>query len=328
MSASISAFILTFSTLCGSRVVSGVLSPPTNVSLTSYNMNLVLRWDPPDQPASGLLYTTEYSVSILGYNVGCVNISTLECDLTNLKDSISEYGKYTGRVRVQLGTESSAWVESNQIALDRDTVIGAPDVSLFSNGATIEASIKDPVFRISSLRDVYNLATYNITYWKDGQKKKNRSISNVQQNRVVLSDLDPWTTYCVQVQISTEKHPNPNPTHSVPSAVVCESTTIEEEAPWVAAVVTFVVMAMAVAVVVVAVVYRKRISHFLCPKDALPEHFKEYLLAHPNYLDMRNSHPPKEIFDPVSIIADGSILEEGLPLEAAGTSCSQQPDTT
>lgn len=42
-----------------------------------------------------------------------------------------------------------------------------------------------------------------------------------------------------------------------------------------AAVVTFVVMAMAVALVVVAVVYRKSISHFLCPKDALPQHFKE-----------------------------------------------------
>ncbi|XP_078119142.1 interleukin-10 receptor subunit beta-like isoform X2 [Sander vitreus] len=262
----------------------------------------------------------------MGYKVVCVNISTLECDLTDLK--LFQYGRYTGRVRVQLGTESSAWVESNQIALDRDTIIGAPNVSLFSNGATIEVSIKDPVFRISSFRGVYNLATYNITYWKDGQKEKNQSISNMLQNRVVLINLDPWTKYCVQVQISTERHPNPKPNHTVPSAVVCESTTIEEEAPWVAAMVTFVVMTMAVAVVVVAVVYRKRISHFLCPKDALPEHFKEYLLAHPNYLDMQNSYPPKEIFDPVSIIADGSTLEEGLHLEAAGTSCSQQPDTT
>lgn len=41
-------------------VVSGVLSGPTNVSLTSYNMDLVLRWDPPEGAPSGLLYTTEY----------------------------------------------------------------------------------------------------------------------------------------------------------------------------------------------------------------------------------------------------------------------------
>ncbi|XP_032385747.1 interleukin-10 receptor subunit beta [Etheostoma spectabile] len=327
MAAAVSAFILMFSTLWGSRVVSGVLSTPTNVRLTSHNLNLVLRWDPPDRPISDLLYTTEYNTSTQGYQVRCVNISTHECDLTNFKNSIFQYGKYTGRVRTQLGTDSSAWMESNQITLDRDSIIGAPNVSLFSNGATIEVSIKDPVFRISAFRSVYHLATYNITYWKAGQKEKAQSISNTLQNRVVLNDLAPWTKYCVQVQINTGRNPN----HSVPSAAVCESTTIEEEAPWVAAVVTFVVMAMAVAVVVVAVVYRKRISHFLCPKDALPQHFKEYLLAPPNssmYLDMRNSRPPKEVFDPVSIVADGSTLEEGLPLEAAGTSCSKQPDTT
>ncbi|KAA8578724.1 hypothetical protein FQN60_013990 [Etheostoma spectabile] len=39
----------------------------------------------------------------------------------------------------------------------------------------------DPVFRISAFRSVYHLATYNITYWKAGQKEK----------------------YCVQVQINT-----------------------------------------------------------------------------------------------------------------------------
>lgn len=42
-----------------------------------------------------------------------------------------------------------------------------------------------------------------------------------------------------------------------------------------AAVVTFVVMAVAVTVVVVTVVYWKKISVFLCPKDTLPQHFKE-----------------------------------------------------
>ncbi|XP_034741234.1 interleukin-10 receptor subunit beta-like [Etheostoma cragini] len=326
MAAKVSAFILTLSTLWGSRVVSGVLSTPTNVRLTSSNLNLVLRWDPPDPPVSGLLYTTEYSSPTQDYKVGCANISTLECDLTNFPNSIFRYGKYTGRVRAQLGTNSSAWMGSNQITMDRDSIIGAPNVSLFANGASIEVSIKDPVFRISELRSVYHLATYNITYWKAGQKEKAQSSSTLQ-NRVVLNDLAPWTKYCVQVQINTGRNPN----HSVPSAAVCESTDNEEEAPWVAAVVTFVVMATAVAVVAAAVVYRKRISNFLCPKDALPQHFKEYLLAPPNssmYLDMRNSRPPKEVFDPVSIVAGGGTLEEGLPLEASGTSCSKQPDTT
>lgn len=173
MSGSIRAFVLTFSTLCGSRVVSGVLSTPTNVHLTSYNLNLVLRWDSPEQPASSLIYTTEYKSTVTDYKVGCVNISMLECDFTMCPNtSIFEYGKYRGRVRAQLGTESSAWVDSNEITMDRDTVIGPPNVSLLSNGAVVEVSIKDPLFKISALRNVYNLATYNITYWKDGQKEK------------------------------------------------------------------------------------------------------------------------------------------------------------
>lgn len=326
MSAAVCALVLALSPLCVSTVVSGV-GTPTNVRLCSYNMNLVLSWDPPEQAASSLVYTTEYKSSVTDYRVGCVNISSLECDFSRLNISIFEYAKYTGRVRVEPMTDSSAWMESNQLTLDKDTIISYPSVSLLSNGAVIEVSITDPVFRISSLRNVYHLATYNITYWKDGQKDKTRSLSNIQQNRVVLSDLDTWTKYCVQVQIITERNLNP----SKPSTAVCESTTTEEKAPWVAAVVTFVVMAMAVAMAVVAVVYRRSISHFLCPKEVLPQHFKEYLLAPLNsstYLAIRDSHPPEEIFHQVSVITDGGTLEEVHPLEAAESSCSKQPDAT
>ncbi|XP_041806554.1 interleukin-10 receptor subunit beta-like [Chelmon rostratus] len=320
MSARVCALILTLSALCGSTAASGVLSSPTNVRLTSYNMNLVLRWDPPEGAAGGLVYTTEYKTPVTSYRVGCVNTSHLECDFTRLNISIIEYGIYTGRVQAQVGAKRSGWVESRHITLDKDTIIGSPNVSLFSNGATIDVSIKDPVFVVSELRNVYIFATYNITYWKDGQVEKAKSISNKQQSRVVLSELELWTKYCVQVQINTERNSKP----SEPSKIVCESTTSREEAPWVAAIVTFVIMAVAVALVVLAVVYRESISHFLCPKDALPQHFKEYLQAPPTsstYLAMQYSRPPKEIYHQISIVA-----EEGRPLEAGGMSCSKQPD--
>ncbi|XP_035507428.2 interleukin-10 receptor subunit beta [Scophthalmus maximus] len=328
MTAAITVLILTTSTLCGSTVVSGILSRPTNVNLTSYNMNLVLTWNPPKGAAGSLVYTTQYKTTVTAYTVGCVNITALECDLTRLSESaINENGKYTGRVLVQSGSEASAWVESNQINMDGDTIIGSPDVSLFSNGPTIEVSIKDPVFAISALRNIYIFATYNITYWKDSQKEKAKHISNIQQNRVVLNDLDPWTKYCVQVQINTERNSNP----SKPSGIVCENTTNEKESPWVAAMVTFVFMALAVALGVVAVVYRKSISNFFCPKDTLPQHFKEYLLAPPNstiYLAMQNSHPPEEIYHKVGIITDDRTLEEGGPLEEARATCSRQSNVT
>lgn len=44
------------------------------------------------------------------------------------------------------------------------------------------------------------------------------------------------------------------------------------------------------------------------------------------YLAMRESHPPEEIYHQVSIVADDRTVEEGGPLEAAGTSCSKQPE--
>ncbi|XP_060943949.1 interleukin-10 receptor subunit beta-like [Limanda limanda] len=329
MSAIIIAFLLTLST---PTVVLGILSRPTNVNLTSYNMNLVLSWNPSKGAANNLVYRTEYKTSVVtNYTTGCVNISTLECDFTRLSHpshpSITENGKYTGRVRAQLGSESSAWVESNHITLDKDTIIGSPNVSLVSNGAAIEVSIIDPVMVISTLRNVYIFATYKITYWKDSQKHKAKHISNIIQNRVVLNDLDPWTKYCVQVQIKTERNPNP----SKPSRIFCESTTNEQEPPWVAAILTFVFMAIAAALVVIVVVYRKSISHFLCPTDSLPQHFKEYLLAPPNsniYLVMQNSHPPEEIYHKVRIIEDDRTVEERGPLVVEMTASNKQSDVT
>lgn len=301
---------LSLSALYGLTGVLAVLNTPMNVHLISENMDLVLKWSPPEGTASDFVYTTEFKPSGNWgkYRDGCVNISTLECDLSKMM-VFSEYGTYRGRVHAQWGEERSAWAESNEITLDRDTVIGSPNVSLLSYDATIEVSIKDPVFRISTLRNVYPSATYNITYWKDGQEEKTKTISGLRQNRVVLSELDSWTKHCVQVQVNIEMNRKP----SLPSRIVCERTNKEKDAPWVAAVVTFLIMTLAVVLVVVSVVYRKRISHFLCPNDALPEHFKECVFGPPNspvYLAIQNSQPPEEVYHQVSIVAGDMTLEE------------------
>uniref|UniRef100_UPI0037E92B68 interleukin-10 receptor subunit beta-like isoform X2 n=1 Tax=Semicossyphus pulcher TaxID=241346 RepID=UPI0037E92B68 len=192
-------------------------------------------------------------------------------------------------------------------------LIGPPSVSLVSNGDNMEVSITDPEFSISSLKKAYTHPTYNITYWRDGQKEKAKSITRILQNRVVLDELDLWTNYCVKVQIHTERNLNP----SRASMTVCESTTKREEAPWVAAVVTFVVMVVAAAVVGVAVVHHRRISHFLCPKVSLPHYFED-LQAPPNsmYRAMQDSQTTEEICHPFSVIADNGAVEEERPLQA------------
>ncbi|XP_061143620.1 interferon alpha/beta receptor 1-like isoform X3 [Syngnathus typhle] len=286
----------------GTTVASAVLSPPRNVRLTSMNMNLVLRWDSPEGLTGDISYTTECNTSVRICHVGCVNISTLECDFSSLNTFLSVYGRYKARVRAQRGENHSSWVESKPITLESDSqkgrigllqlddipyrwcppaglgiaamtgnkhltatapiscfkdglggssfsreaqtslssatsllifffclaMIGSPNVSLISNGATIGISVKDPTFAISDLRSVYGTATYNITYWKDGQNEKAKHISSVLQNQIFLNDLDPGTKYCVQVQIIAESNTKP----SNPSSTVCESTTnVSEHLP-------------------------------------------------------------------------------------------------
>ncbi|XP_073330486.1 interleukin-10 receptor subunit beta-like [Pagrus major] len=321
MSAGVRVLILTLSTLHGPAAVSGALSGPTNVRWTSYNMNLVLRWDPPAGAASGLVYTPQYKSRFPSdFRAGCTNTSQLQCDFSSQPNlSMSVYGKFRGRVRALLGAESSDWVQSEEIFLERDTIIGPPNVSLTSTEDSIDVIITDPKFALSTLKDVYGSATvnYNLSYWKEGHEKEARSLSDIQQSRYVLDKLELWTSYCVQVQINAKMNPNP----SEPSRPVCERTTSTKQVPWVAAVVTFLAIAVVTAAVVVAVVYRQRISNLLCPKDTLPQRFKEAPKSS-MYMAMQDSHPPEEHYDPVSIIADVSAVEERRPLQETGTSCS------
>lgn len=280
-------------------------------------MDLVLRWDPPEGTTDVLTYTAAYRSSATGYKNVCTNTSALKCEFTS--SSITVHGSYTGRVRAHRGAENSSWVESNVIDMDRHTFIGPPSVTLHVIGTSLEVSIKDPVFKHSELRDTYTSATYNITYWKNSSNEEVKKILEMMQDRVVLSDLDPMSEYCVKVQIVTNLNARP----SEYSDVVCERTGDVDAAPWVAAVVAFVVMATVVALVVTLVVYWTQISKFLCPEVVLPPHFKESLLLN----DPNSIYPvllPSEHCDQVSIIADHRTEEE----EEEEGGCSTQPDTS
>ncbi|KAG7256091.1 hypothetical protein CRUP_027703, partial [Coryphaenoides rupestris] len=101
-----------------------------------------------------------------------MNQSVLYCDFTTLDLPITEYGTYIGRVRAQRGQESSVWVESRPLTLDVNTTIGPPSVTLVSNGVHMTINIRDPDFRVSTLRRIYNGVIYNITYWREGEEDK------------------------------------------------------------------------------------------------------------------------------------------------------------
>nr|CAD79446.1 cytokine receptor CRFB4 [Tetraodon nigroviridis] len=305
-------FIGTVLSLLGSAVTSAAVNAPTNVSLSSYNMDLVLRWDPPEGAAAGVRYTAGLlrGRSFRNFTEDhCVNVSSTWCDLH--PQTISPYGSYTGQVKALLGDQSSDWASSLPVTLDIDTVIGPPNVTLLSSGTTMDVSIRDPEFAVSKFKEVYNQVQYHLTYWEDGRRADN--VNNQSHSLVTLSGLKARTRYCVQVQVSTR-----NPRPSGVSRPVCERTGESDGAPWAVALLTFLLLAAILALGLVAACYRRSISHVLCPRDALPSHLKEYLLAPPtSAVKVWSYSQPEEVFHQVSV---------AIPQEDGGATGPTEPE--
>ncbi|XP_024655794.2 interferon alpha/beta receptor 1a [Maylandia zebra] len=290
--------------------------PPQNVITKTLNTNYTLSWDWPPGAAGthAVTFTTQYvpkhqlKRNTPNWITACNQTSHRSCDLTRFK--LLFIGDFMLRVRATVDGRHSEWAQKTFCPYE-EAFIGPPDVTLHVTGTSLEVSIKDPVFKHSELRETYTSATYHITYWKSSSKEEVKKILETRQDRVVLSDLDPMSEYCVQVQIIYNRNPRPGEY----SDVVCEHTGDVDAAPWVAAVVTFVVMATVVTLVVTLVVYWKQISKFLCPEVVLPPHFEEVCgLPPPSLLPFNPFiYPvslPSEHCDQVSIVADHRTEEE------------------
>ncbi|XP_041699612.1 interleukin-10 receptor subunit beta isoform X2 [Coregonus clupeaformis] len=298
-------------TLHGMTAVLAELPSPSNVRITSINMGLVLEWDSPQNHTENLTYRSEYKWGNDrgSYQAVCWNTTARSCDFTS---HLNKFGVYIFQVRVEREGETSHWVETEEFVMDEHTTLGPPSVTLVSSGADIEVSINDPVLRISEFKDVYNRVTYNITYWKEGQEEWAKPMKDIQLQKVVLA-LEPWTRYCFQVWVVTERFVK----HSQPSNITCESTSKGKDRPWVVALVTFVVMAVTVALLGLAFWRCYRVVSFLRPKAKLPGHFTVYLLDPPcsSVLALQNSPQPDEVYHEVTIMPVGTETEEReLPL--------------
>lgn len=284
----------------GITVVLSELPRPSNVRITSLNMELLLEWDGPLDSTSYMTYRAEFKSYVQPFKAVCRNTTALRCDFTS---ELKHFGVYTFRVRAELSGESSSWVETERFTMDENTTIGSPSVILNTAEIDIEVTIKDPVFRLSELRDVYASATYHITYWKEGQRDKAMQINDIVHNRMVLPGLEPSTKYCVQVQVKTKRFNK----QSQLSNIVCESTNKGTIALWVVALGIIVGVAGLVAMVVCGVLCCRKFVRFLFPKVKVPEHFKEYLLEPPHssvFLAMQNSTQPEEVYYSVCIMVE------------------------
>ncbi|XP_067265019.1 cytokine receptor family member b4 [Chanodichthys erythropterus] len=272
---------------------------PEDVRVTSLDMGLVLEWDPPQNTTDTLFnYTAEIRNWRNLYEPGCVRSSSLSCDFIN---DITTFGVYQLRVRTELHGETSDWVETKNFTVDEITEISAPRVELTSRKGQTEVDITDPPMKKRNLRDVYIYVSYLIIYWKKGEAKKEELIRD--QNRVILTNLEPLVDYCVKVAVLYMK----NKTSQFSNMTCVTNTSSNEAEPGLIAVVlvvSFLVVLAAVVLAFLAVWYSYKVCRIIFPDPKLPENLKQFLSQQsqsPILSAMQESTQLKEHFNELKI---------------------------
>ncbi|NXO25326.1 I10R2 protein, partial [Cisticola juncidis] len=207
--------------------------------------------------------------------------------------------------------------------------IGPPEVRLRSEAGALHVDFSGPRARREQqgwpLRHYYGSWAYRILYWR-GHSTDTHPAPQVDttHNSEVLSQLQPWTVYCVQVQALV---PELNKSGEM-SRELCEQTTHSGVTPvWV----TVTVLVGSMLVMVTAVTsgffcsfYLYRLAkHIFCPSYVFPQHLKEFL--------SRPAGAPQP-FPPLAqeelLVCDElTVLEEQpqTPREGSGASRTPEP---
>ncbi|KAG1929077.1 cytokine receptor family member b4 [Pimephales promelas] len=244
---------------------------PENVTVTSLDMGLVLRWDPPQNTTNQLFSYTAEVKAWRDYEPVCVHSSSLRCDFT---DNVSTFGLYQLRVRTELHGETSDWVETEEFAVDNITEVSAPRVKLSSRKGQTEVDITDPPMRKNNLRDVFFTGvSYIIRFWEEGAAEKKDLTRD--QNRIMLPNLEPLVNYCVEVAILYNKK-----TSQFSNTTCVTNSPSSEVEPWLIAVVllvSFLVVLVAIVLIFLAMWYGYQGCRIIFPDTNLPENLKQFL---------------------------------------------------
>ncbi|KAM6382630.1 interleukin-10 receptor subunit beta isoform 4-T5 [Alca torda] len=283
---------------------------PQNVRITSVNLRSFLRWDAPEFHEGNISYTVQSkSINLPGntYTNVSTNLRFTECDVSFL----SAYGDYILQVRAESENNHSDW-ESVPFKPMHDTVIGPPDVKVKSDSGSLHVDFIGPSAEHEHdkwpLKQYYGSWNYRILYWK---KDSNKEVTHIdsKHNSEVLSQLEPWTIYCIQVQALI---PEWNKTGKL-SEALCEQTTHNGVTPvWL--MVTILIGSMLVVVISVPVcffsfLYLYRLTkHVFCPSYIFPQHLKEFLSKPPSGLPLFSPLPQEELllYDKLTVVSEES----------------------
>ncbi|NWR50176.1 I10R2 protein, partial [Regulus satrapa] len=206
--------------------------------------------------------------------------------------------------------------------------IGPPEVRLKSEAGALHVDFSGPFVEHKQdrwpLRHYYGSWKYRILYWKKGStdpELASASQVDTEHSSEILSQLEPWTVYCVRVQAVV---PEWNKTGEL-SRELCEQTTHNGVTPvWIIVTVlvgSMLVMVTAVTVCFFSSFYLYRLTkHVFCPSYIFPQHLKEFLSKPPSALRPFPPLPQEELVvcDKLTVVSEESQpLREGD--EASGT---------
>ncbi|NXC55266.1 I10R2 protein, partial [Aleadryas rufinucha] len=209
-------------------------------------------------------------------------------------------------------------------------LIGPPDVWLKSESGALHVDFSGPFAEHGQdkwpLRQYYGSWNYRILYWKKGStdtELTSASQVDTKHSSEILSQLEPWTVYCVRVQAVI---PEWNKTGEL-SRELCEQTTHNGVTPvWI--IVTVLMGSMLVVVTAVTVCFfssfylYRLIKYVFCPSYVFPQHLKEFLSKPPSAPQPFPPLPQEEllVYDKLTVISEESqTLSDGSGDEASRT---------
>ncbi|XP_042543149.1 interleukin-10 receptor subunit beta isoform X1 [Dipodomys spectabilis] len=292
--------------LSGGLLVSALVMvpPPENVRINSVNFKNILQWERPAFAKGNLTFTAQQK-SYQGSQNVCKSTVSTQCDFV----SLSKYGNYTLRVRAEFANEHSKWVDIPFSPMD-DTLLGPPGIHIEAIADSLHIHFSAPQVDNEpgpwTIKDFYPSLAYKVQYWKNASEQKMQV--TFTHDFEVLRNLEPRTTYCIQVQGFV---PNRNKT-GLWSEPVCKGTE-HETPPWLVAIILMVSVSAGFLVLtgcfaLLWCIYKKT-KYTFSPGNTLPQHLKEFL-GHPHHSTRLFFSFPlsdeNEVFDKLSIITEDS----------------------
>ncbi|KAG7463675.1 hypothetical protein MATL_G00179100 [Megalops atlanticus] len=201
-------FFMILAFLAHAYKVSAVLPSPQNLTLQTLNTQYILRWQW-DQGLCGnqaATFTAQYlakyklHVKKRSWESVCTNTLDTQCDFTG--SNLHYLGIYMLRVRARCAGENSEWVQI-EFCPQKHANLGPPSkVEVTSGIRLLEVQISDPLTSTNgSMKEIYPDMYYLIMYWKYS-KSSVKSYEHIETSNklVTLTNLEPWTMYCMRVQ--------------------------------------------------------------------------------------------------------------------------------